>query len=56
MLLVVRHTIWDPETFWYIAGQNIPELPPELKLHEMSGAPHASHDAWVGPGPVAVGR
>ena len=33
MYIAVQHKISDPSTFWKIAGEAIPNLPPNLKLH-----------------------
>ena len=33
MFVVVQHTVKDPASFWGLAQQGVPNLPPHLKLH-----------------------
>jgi len=34
MFVAVQHTIQDPEAFWGKAGEMVPNLPEEVKLHQ----------------------
>ena len=34
MFVAVQHTIYDPEKFWGKAGEMLPNLPGNVKLHQ----------------------
>ena len=34
MFVAVEHTIQDPEVFWAMAGEIVPNLPAHVKLHQ----------------------